>query len=392
GGGRGSEPGAGPGAGLARDGGGPRAQAEAGKDTVAYTATEDAAGHDGAAGRNGAGRGAADGGPVDRYGRRLRGPDHEISLIRNLGRERAERDPSGRQGHPGDGYADDDDIARDDRRRRDRGRRAYGDGGARGGESAAAGQGGGRGEPGRGGDGYERESLPIRIVKYILLFAVGVLATILFTMFVSFPPVDYAPETGTSPTADGGETTHAEGTATDDARHELELFELRTRITELEEANEGLLESLEAAYKEISAFKYSVYLSEAEEAFEAGRLKESSSIIAQMDPILMVESDRASYNALLAKFTSSNIDAMLTELNNEINEGRYESCLEYLKDVVPVIDVSGIYKARVLYYMGKCYEGLDEIDKAIEAYKEVTDNYPTSNFHPYARDRYNALV
>jgi len=169
-----------------------------------------------------------------------------------------------------------------------------------------------------------------------------------------------------------------------------ERDEAQKRYDELNEKYQGLNEMFEEVKKQVDYYLNASKLLEIEKYASENKHREAADLILLLKNAGFTGIEKEKYDKLYQ-------DVMPKAAQNEYNQGRelynrknYQEAVERFERSRSYSD-NWRYAVNNLYYLGVCYQELNNSTKALEVYEELVNKFPNTAYAGYSRDRINQI-
>ncbi len=172
---------------------------------------------------------------------------------------------------------------------------------------------------------------------------------------------------------------------------EEELQEERAENERMQNKYDAVLKDLEDTQNTIDYFTEARKLHDIRKLEAEGRYIKAAELVVVLDKINWEKPEKDWMDSLK--------DTVLPQAAMMIYEEGKDLChnqqkfMEGLKKLEKVSEYQEDFPGQdgVLYYMGKCYQGIGQYDSALECYNKILNDYPGSYFLKYANYRKNEI-
>lgn len=215
--------------------------------------------------------------------------------------------------------------------------------------------------------------------KIAISFALGLIAMLIVNIFLVYPNIrlqsNYSNNQAENVTQEQEDV---------DGYKDKEIAELNSQIKSLEEENKTLDE-------EYTLLNNYLQLYNAENLVNAGDYINASNIIYQIDADRISADQIDKYKTLKDKAYPEASSTLYESGVNKYNMQNYEAAITDLELSVRYGGTVKSYYPNTLYYLGRCYEALGDIDKALLYYQKVVDEYPDNDIVYSVKNRINVI-
>lgn len=229
----------------------------------------------------------------------------------------------------------------------------------------------------------KKDNIKSVILRYVLGFTAGVMAMFIFSYPYLFKDDKKDPGTDKSIAASVNQLTEELQNLQEEYRQlSLRYEEKETELDEKNTAYESLKASYDAAVEERNYYEYIVELYQATELYLLNKYSDAAETLLLIDKNKLRSNELVKYNELSGNIMPKAADQVYEEGMSLWNTGNYEAAI--LKfDKITIYDESFVRLDRAIYYKGKCYQALEDYEKAMECYNFIIDNFPSSNDFVY---------
>jgi tetratricopeptide (TPR) repeat protein len=159
----------------------------------------------------------------------------------------------------------------------------------------------------------------------------------------------------------------------------------------LEQKYETLKSDLEAANASVDYYKSCIKLFEAENMFSQRNYEAAADMLVLLRTVDFNGEDKERFDTLNKDVMPAAANAAFNEGYRLLSLGQYQNSLDKLNKIQIYIDD---YRSmdQVLYYIGKCYIGLNDSRNAIATFQKIIGTYPQSKYSSYSKLRINELT
>jgi len=169
-----------------------------------------------------------------------------------------------------------------------------------------------------------------------------------------------------------------------------EKNEIQKKYDELNEKYQGLNDTFEEVKKQVDYYLNASKLLQIEKYVSQNQYREAADL-------LLLLKNTAFTGVEKEKFDKLSQDVMPKAAQEEYNKGRelynrknYQEAVERFERSRSYSD-NWRYAVNNLYYLGVCYQELNNTTKALEIFEEVVNKYPNTSYAGYSRERINYI-
>ncbi len=166
--------------------------------------------------------------------------------------------------------------------------------------------------------------------------------------------------------------------------NEIEIQSLVSENEELKTQNE----SLQQSYDDLSSY---VYLDEAQVFIDNGDYLNASKMIESINTETLSADKIDQYNNLKNEAYPNASRNLYDSGVSKYGVGEYENALIDLEESIKYGGTVKDYYPSTLFYIGRCKEGLNDINSAKEYYQKILDEYPNDDIVYSAKSRLNTI-
>lgn len=166
--------------------------------------------------------------------------------------------------------------------------------------------------------------------------------------------------------------------------------EIERKYNELNEKYQGLNGTFEEVKKQVDYYMNASKLLQIEKHASQNQYREAADLILLLKNTNFTGVEKE-------KFDKLSQDVMPKAAQNEYNQGRelynrknYQEAVEKFERSRSYSD-NWRYAVNNLYYLGVCYQELNNNTKALEIFQEVVSKYPATSYAGYSNDRINFI-
>ncbi len=167
------------------------------------------------------------------------------------------------------------------------------------------------------------------------------------------------------------------------AAEALEDSKYKDMYEELNIKYEKLSDDLQASNAEVDYYKNAFKLSEVDKLASERRYEEAADMLVLLKAVAFKDSERSTFEQMYNDIIPKAATAMINEGVKLTNSKKYNDALLKLNKIF-VYGNDFSFMDRAIYYTGKCHMGLNDSEKAIAAFKEVIQKYPSGSYAGYS--------
>ncbi len=166
--------------------------------------------------------------------------------------------------------------------------------------------------------------------------------------------------------------------------------EIERKYNELDEKYQGLNGKFEEVKKQVDYYLNTSKLLEIEKYVSENKYREAADLILLLKNTNFTGIEKEKYDKLSQ-------DIMPKAAQDEYNQGRELYNRKNYQEAVERFERSRSYSGNWrysvnnLYYLGVCYQELNNSTKALEVFEEIVNKYPTTAYAGYSKDRINQI-
>ncbi|HHV99417.1 MAG TPA: tetratricopeptide repeat protein [Clostridiaceae bacterium] len=169
-------------------------------------------------------------------------------------------------------------------------------------------------------------------------------------------------------------------------------FELEEQYNKLNDDYNELQKNLEAANEYVDYYKIAIKLYEAESLFREGELEKAADMLLILKTVELEGDEKERFQTLYDKIMPQAAKKLFEEGTVLVNSSKkYSEALEKLNKIQMYTDNFEKMDA-VLYYIGKCYQQMDDSRNALGTYQKLIEEYPNSSYVKWAKIRIDELT
>ncbi|RCX20136.1 tetratricopeptide repeat protein [Anaerobacterium chartisolvens] len=163
----------------------------------------------------------------------------------------------------------------------------------------------------------------------------------------------------------------------------LENDKYRAMYEDLNIKYQKLENSLQTSNAEADYYKNAFKLSEVDRLAAERRYEEAADMLVLLKTVTFKDSEKSAFEQMYNNIIPKAATAMMNEGVKLTNSKKYNDALLKLNKIF-VYGNSFNFMDRAIYYTGKCYMGLDDSAKAIAAFEEIVEKYPSGSYAGYS--------
>ena len=182
-----------------------------------------------------------------------------------------------------------------------------------------------------------------------------------------------------------------------DTQKNQSSIDYEEKYNKLAEENKALQKQLEDLQNQLEGFKKTAQnytnLSQLlliEKKVSGGDYVGAADMLVAFNGEGLNETEKEKYESLRKQTMEKAAQQMYNEGRDLYKKKQYGEALEKFNKVVTYVDEWKNLNATI-YYIGVCYQELNDKDKALEAFNEVIARYPSSSFAKYAKSRVDVI-
>jgi len=184
-----------------------------------------------------------------------------------------------------------------------------------------------------------------------------------------------------------------------DASNEETIRQLNEKIKSQENAYNKLSEdyqALEENYEKVSQsldyYKFTIKLYEIEDLYNSREYEQAADMLILMQTVDFKGEEKERFDKLYEKVMPAAANKVYEEGLVLVNTKRqYDEAIKKLNKVQMYME-DFRHMDAVLYYLGKCYQQLNDSRNALAVYQKLMEQYPKSSYVKWAKVRINELT
>ena len=168
--------------------------------------------------------------------------------------------------------------------------------------------------------------------------------------------------------------------------------ELEEQYNKLNNDYNELQKNLDAANEYVDYYKVVLKLYEIDSLYRDGEIEKAADMLLILKTVDLKGDEKERFQTLYDRIMPQAAKKLFEEGTVLVNSGKkYSEALEKLKKIQLYKDNFEKMDA-VLYYMGKCYQQLDDSRNALGTYQKLIQEYPKSSYVKWAKIRIDELT
>jgi len=169
-------------------------------------------------------------------------------------------------------------------------------------------------------------------------------------------------------------------------------LQLEEQYNKLNDDYNELQKNLDAANEYVDYYKIAIKLYEADSLFREGELEKAADMLLILKTVELEGDEKERFQTLYEKIMPQAAKKLFEEGTVLVNSSKkYSEALEKLNKIQLYAENFEKMDA-VLYYIGKCYQQMDDSRNALGTYQKLIEEYPNSSYVKWAKIRIDELT